>query len=133
MSWIPQGAYSLTLPLNIDMKDSTLIQEEDSAREDSMERLLKEYMGLFKDIDSEGHEEYAAYFTDGDDMLVCETHDSDKDNAEWVLKQVVYLYWLNKSIKKKVVEDADCDDGLYAAIRSAIAKNYRRKDFGERL
>ena len=56
------------------MKDSTLIQE-DSTREDSMERLLKEYMGLFKDIDSEGHEEYAAYFTDGNDMLVCETND----------------------------------------------------------
>ena len=114
------------------MKDSTLIQE-DSTREDSMERLLKEYMGLFKDIDSEGHEEYAAYFTDGNDMIVYETHDNDKDNAEWVLKQVVYLYWLNKSIKKKVVEDADCDDGLCASIRSAIAKNYRRKDFGERL
>lgn len=111
------------------MKDSTLIREEDSTRGDSMERRLKEYMGLFKDIDSEGHEEYAAYFTDGNDMLVCETNDNDKDNAEWVLKQVVYLYWLNKSIKKKVVEDADCDDGLYASIRSAIAKNYRRKDF----
>ena len=114
------------------MKDSTLVQEEDSTGEDTMERRLKEYMGLFKDIDSEGDEEYAAYFTDGDDMLVCETLDNDKDNAEWVLKQVLYLYWLNKSIKKKVVEDADCDDGLYASIRSAIAKNYIRKDFGER-
>lgn len=115
------------------MKDLTLKQEEDSAREDSMERRLKEYMGLFKDIDSEGHEEYAAYFTDGNDMLVCETNDNDKDNAEWVLNKVVCLYWLKKkSIKKKVVEDTDCDDGLYASIRSAIAKNYIRKDFGER-
>ena len=94
-----------------------------------MERRLKEYMGLFKDIDSEGHEEYSAYFTDGDDMLVCETHDSDKDNAEWVLNKVVCLYWLKKSIKKKVVEDMDCDEGMFASIRSAIAKNYRRKDF----
>lgn len=114
------------------MKDSTLIQEEDSAREDAMESRLKEYMGLFKDMDSEGDEEYTAYFTDGKDMLVCETHDNDKDNAEWVLNKAVYLYWLKKSIKKKVVEDADCDDGLCASIRSAIAKNYRRKDFGER-
>ena len=118
--------------LNINMKDSTLIQEEDSAREDAMESRLKEYMGLFKDMDSEGDEEYTAYFTDGKDMLVCETHDNDKDNAEWVLNKAVYLYWLKKSIKKKVVEDADCDDGLCASIRSAIAKNYRRKDFGER-
>ena len=98
-----------------------------------MERLLKEYMGLFKDIDSEGHEEYAAYFTDGDDMLVCETHDSDKDNAEWVLNKVVCLYWLKESKKMQGDEGADCDDGLRASIRSAIAKNYRRKDFGERL
>jgi hypothetical protein len=115
------------------MKDSTLIQEEDSAGEDSMERLLKEYMGLFKDIDSEGHEEYAAYFTDGDDMLVYETHDSDKDNAEWALNKVVCLYWLKKSKKMQGDEGTDCNDGLYAFIRSAIAKNYRRKDFGERL
>ena len=118
--------------LNINMKDSTLIQE-DSTREDSMERLLKEYMGLFKDIDSEGHEEYAAYFTDGNDMLVYETNDNDKDNAEWVLKQAVYLYWLKKSKKMQSDEGTDYDDGLCAAIRSAIAKNYRRKDFGERL
>ena len=122
----------MTSTLNINMNDSTLIQEEGSAREDTMERRLKEYMGLFKDIDSEGDEEYAAYFTDGDDMLVCETNDNDKDNAEWVLKQVVYLYWLKKSIKKKVVEDTDCDDGLCASIRSAIVKKYIRKDFGER-
>ena len=111
------------------MKDSTLIQEEDSAGDEAMERRLKEYMGLFKDIDSEGDEEYAAYFTDGDDVLVYETHDNDKGNAEWVLNNVVCLYWLNKSIKKKVVEDADCDDRLFSAIRSAIAENYRRKDF----
>jgi len=115
------------------MKDSTLIQEEDSTREDSMKRRLKEYMGLFKDIDSEGHEEYAAYFTDGNDMLVCETHDIDKDNAEWVLKQAVYLYWLKKSKKMQSDEGTDCDDGLYAFIRSAVAKSYRRKDFGENL
>lgn len=111
------------------MKDSTLMQDIDSAREGTMERRLNEYMGLFKDIDSEGDEEYSAYFTDGDDMLVCETHDNDKDNAEWVLNKVVCLYWLKKSIKKKVVEDTDCDEGMFASIRSAIAKNYRRKDF----
>ena len=115
------------------MKDSTLIQEEDSAGDEAMERRLKGYMGLFKDIDSEGDEEYAAYFTDGDDMLVYETHDSDKDNAEWVLRQAAYLYWLKKSKKMQSDEGTDCNDGLCASIRSAIAKNYRRKDFGERL
>ncbi len=115
------------------MKDSTLVQEEDSTGEDTMERRLKEYMGLFKDIDSEGDEEYAAYFTDGDDMLVCETLDNDKDNAEWVLKQVLYLYWLKKSKKTQGDEGADYDDGLCASIRSAVAKSYRRKDFGENL
>ena len=122
----------MPLPLNIDMKDSPLKQEEDSAREDAMERRLKGYMGLFKDIDSEGDEEYAAYFTDGKDMLVCETHDNDKDNAEWVLKKTVYLYWLKKSKKIQGDEGTDCDDGFCAPIPSAIAKNYRRKDFGAR-
>lgn len=115
------------------MKDSTLMQEVDSTREDAMERRLKEYMGLFKDIDSEGDEEYAAYFTDENDMLVCETHDNDKDNAEWVLNEVVYLYWLKKSKRMQGDEDMDCEDGLCASIRSTIAKNYRRKDFGERI
>lgn len=132
MSWIPQGAYSLNPTLNINMKDSTLIQE-DSPMEDAMEHRLKEYMGLFKDIDSEGDEEYSAYLTDGKDMLVCETHDSDKDNAEWVLKQVVYLYWLKKSKKMQGDEGTDCNDGLYAFIRSAVSKNYIRKDFGGRI
>ena len=89
-------------------------------------------MGLFKDIDSEGDEEYAAYFTDGKDMLVCETHDNDKDNAEWVLEKAIYLYWLKKSKKMQGDEGTDCDDGFCAPIRSAIAKNYRRKDFGAR-
>lgn len=115
------------------MKDSTLVQEEDSTREETMESRLKEYMGLFKDIDSEGHEEYAAYFTDGKDMLVCETYDNDKENAEWVLKQVLYLYWFKKSKKTQGDEGTDCDEGLPASIRSAISKNYRRKDFGESL
>ena len=95
------------------MKDSTLVQEEDSTGEDTMERLLKEYMGLFKDIDSEGDEEYAAYFTDGDDMLVCETLDNDKDNAEWVLKQVLYLYWLKKSSCCRI---ALCWQGSYPPL-----------------
>lgn len=108
------------------------MQDKDSAREGTMERRLNEYMGLFKDIDSKWHEEYAAYFTDGDDMLVCETHDNDKDNAEWVLNEVVYLYWLKKSKKMQGDEGTDCDDGLSASIRSSICKNYRRKDFGER-
>lgn len=108
------------------------MQDKDSAREGTMERRLNEYMGLFKDIDSEGDEEYSAYFTDGNDMLVCETHDNDKDNAEWVLKQAVYLYWLKKSKRMQGDEGTDCDDVLSASIRSSIAKNYRRKDFGER-
>ena len=111
------------------MKDSTLVQEEDSTGEDTMERRLKEYMGLFKDIDSEGDEEYAAYFTDGDDMLVCETHDNDKGNAEWVLNNVVCLYCLKKLKKMQGDDDAGCDDRLFSAVRSAVAKNYRRKDF----
>ena len=110
-----------------------LVQEEDSTREDTMESRLKEYMGLFKEVDSEGDEEYAAYFTDGNDMLVCDTHDNDKDNAEWGLNEVVYLYWLNKSKKMQGDEGTDCDDVLSASIRSSIAKNYRRKDFGERI
>ena len=109
------------------------MQEVDSTKEDMMESRLKEYMGLFKDVDSEGSEEYAAYFTDGDDMLVCETLDNDKDNAEWVLKQAVYLYWLKKSKKTQGDESTGCDDGLCASILSSIAKNYRRKDFGEIL
>lgn len=109
------------------------MQEVDSTKEDMMESRLKEYMGLFKDVDSEGSEEYAAYFTDGDDMLVCETLDNDKDNAEWVLTQAVCLYWLNKSKKAQGNEGMDSDDELSASIRSAIAKNYRRKDFGEIL
>lgn len=105
------------------------MQEVDSTKEDMMESLLKEYMGLFKDVDSEGDEEYSAYFTDGKDMLVCETHDNDKGNAEWVLKQAVYLYWLEKSKKAQGDESTGCDDGLCTSIRSAICKNYRRKDF----
>ena len=117
--------------LNINMKDATLMQDDDSAEENTMERRLKEYMGLFKDIDSEGDEEYAAYFTDGKDMLVCETHDIDKDNAEWALKQAIY--WLKKSKKIQGDEGTDGDDGLCATIRSAIAQTYRRKDFGEGL
>ena len=108
------------------------MQEVDSTKEDMMESLLKEYMGLFKDVDSEGDEEYSAYFTDRKDMLVCETHDNDKGNAEWVLKQAVYLYWLKKSKKTQGDEGKDSNDELSASIRSAIAKNYRRKDFGER-
>ena len=94
-----------------------------------MERRLNEYMGFFKDIDSDGDEEYSAYFTDGKDMFFCETYSNDKDNAEWVLNKVVCLYWLKKSKKMQGYDDADCDDRLFSAVRSAIAKNYRRKDF----
>lgn len=118
--------------LNINMKDSTLTLEEDSARADKMKSRLKKYMGLFKDIDSEGDEEYIAYFTDGKDMFIYETYNNDKDIAEWALKQVLFRYWLKKTKKMKENENAEYDDGLSASIRSSIAKTYRRKDFGER-
>ena len=106
------------------MKDSPLVQEEDSTRKDTMESRLKEYMGLFKDVDLEGDEEYVAYFTDGKDMFVYETCNTDKYNAEWALEQVLFHHWLKKTKKMQGNEGTDCDEGLSASVRSAIAKNY---------
>ena len=81
-------------------------------------------MGLFKDVDSEGYDTYTAYWTDGHDMLVSQTHNNDKEIAEWVLNHLLSHYWKDKL--EMVVEDSDCD-----TIHSMIAKHYSRKDYEE--
>lgn len=117
---------ALSLPLNTNMMENTaimvskgLLEEEDSICTPS-----KESMGLFKSTDEEGYETYAAYWTNGREMLTCQTYDDDKKSAEWMLNYAVVLYWKNKL--NKVAKDSD-----YDTIHSMIAKHYSRKDFGE--
>lgn len=95
---------------------------------------FKESMGLFKEVDSEGCEAYAAYWTDGRKMLTCQTYDDDKKSAEWVLNYAVLSYWLKELSKKRLVEDFDYTafvNTSFDSIRSYISKHYSRKDYGE--
>ena len=106
------------------MKCTTIMVGESLLDEVPIGSHFKESMGMFKEVDSEGYNTYTAYWTDGHDMLVFQTHNDDKEIAEWVLNHSVFHYWKNKL--NKVAEDSD-----YDTIHSMIAKHYSRKDFGE--
>ena len=118
--------FALSLSLNTNMMENTAIMVSKGLleEEDSIYTPFKESMGLFKSTDEEGYETYAAYWTNGREMLTCQTYDNDKKSAEWMLNYAVLLYWKNKL--NKVAEDSD-----YDTIRSAIANHYSRKDYEE--
>lgn len=92
----------------------------------------KDYMGLFKSTDEEGYETYAAYWTDGREMLTCQIYDDDKKSAEWLLNYAVLFYWLKELSQKRLVEDSAYTafgNTSFDSIRSYIAKHYSRKDY----